>query len=122
MSSMCTPMSTKGPPPAVARRVNQLPTPGMPWRRSHPVLAKQMGIDDLLQCLDIATPAVIEHHVEYSIIALGRVHHLTGSRCVFSDRFLAKDVDTAVEGGHGDRPMQCGRRGDADDIEFSMIK
>ena len=39
MSSMWTPRSISGPPPAVARRVNQLPRVGMPWRRTQPTLA-----------------------------------------------------------------------------------
>ena len=39
MSSMWMPMSIIAPPPALSALVNQVPSPGMPWRRIQPVLA-----------------------------------------------------------------------------------
>ena len=95
MSSMCTPMSISGPPPAVARRVNQLPSVGdalaaQPAGLGVVDLAEHSGVDDLLQRLDVAAAAVVERHIEHPVIAFGRRHHLPGLRRVLGHRLLRR--------------------------------
>ncbi len=71
MSSMWTPRSISGPPPAVARRVNQLPRVGNALATDPAGLrvvdrAQPAAVEQLLQGLDHAAAPVVERHVEHA--------------------------------------------------------
>src|SRR5215213_10373389 len=85
-------------------------------------IADQASLDDLLQGLHITTAAVIEHHVQDSVVAFGRLDHPTGGRCILGDWFLREDMYPGIQCRDGDGLMQGGRRRDTDDVELRPVE
>ena len=118
-------MSMSGPPPAISRLVNQLPSAGMPARRSQiarawygrPIWPASIGG---LEGLDVAAAAVVERDLEHAARAVRGIHHRLRLGRGARDRLLAEHVDARVQRADRDRGVQEGRDGDADDVEVAV--
>jgi hypothetical protein len=103
-----------------AKSGNALPTEPAGFRVVD--IADQTSVDDLLERLHIPPAAVIEHNVQHSVVAFGRLDHPTGGRCILGDWFLREHMYPGVQCGDCDGLMQCGRRRDTDDVELCLVE
>src|SRR4029453_17355410 len=79
-------------------------------------------VDVLFQRLNTPPAAVVENHVQHSVVAFGRLDHPTGCGRILGDWFLRQHIDPGIQRGDCYGLVQGGRRGDTDDVELDLIE
>jgi hypothetical protein len=98
------------------------PRPAQPGRFGVIRPAQFPRIDDLLQRLDVPAPAVVEGNVQDASGPAGSVDHLLSFATVAGNGFFAEDMESAVEGGDGDRSVEERGNRNADGVQVLQLQ